>query len=378
MKTSTAIGLMSGSSLDGLDIATVKFTMGSPNHIGFELLHHAAIEYPTEWQKKLSEAFYADAKTLKQLDLEYGQYLGEATARYIADTGCKPDLIASHGHTIFHRPEEGYTLQIGNGQAIANRCKTTVVNDFRSEDVSKGGQGAPLVPIGDRLLFGDYEVCLNIGGIANASYEKDGQRIAFDICIANQALNHLAQREGKKYDADGDMARQGKVVGELLNKLNDNAFYGKPAPKSLGREFFEANIRQLIETYPTADALCTFAEHIAMQVGQATNAIPSGRMLITGGGAYNKHLIGRIKAHSRHEIVIPDPDIIDFKEAIVFALLGFLRLEGITNVLKSVTGASEDSCSGEIACAPQSDEQQSAETQIATNHYLCTSKTIDR
>lgn len=337
---------MSGSSLDGLDLATVRFTMESPEKIGFELLHHASIEYPAEWQKRLSDAFYADKETLKELDLTYGIFLGKATYNYINATRCKPDFIASHGHTIFHRPEEGYTLQIGNGEIMARECNTTVVNDFRSEDVSKGGQGAPLVPIGDRLLFGDYEICLNIGGIANASFEKDGQRIAFDICIANQALNHLAQREGKKYDTNGDMARQGKIVTELLDKLNDNAFYGKPAPKSLGREFFEENIRQQIDTYPTADALCTFAEHIAMQIGEATSIVPKGKMLITGGGAYNKHLIERIKAHCRHDVVIPDHDIIDFKEAIVFALLGFLRLEGITNVLKSVTGASSDSCSG--------------------------------
>lgn len=339
---------MSGSSLDGLDLATVRFTMESPEKIGFELLHHASIEYPTEWQKKLSEAFYADKKSLELLDKEYGKYLGEKTAQYIANTKRTPDFIASHGHTIFHRPEEGYTLQIGNGEIMARECNTTVVNDFRSEDVSKGGQGAPLVPIGDRLLFGDYEICLNIGGIANASFEKDGQRIAFDICIANQALNHLAQREGKKYDTNGDMARQGKIVTELLDKLNDNAFYGKPAPKSLGREFFEENIRQQIDTYPTADALCTFAEHIAMQIGEATSIVPKGKMLITGGGAYNTHLVERIKAHCRHEVVIPDRDIIEFKEAIVFALLGFLKLEGITNVLKSVTGASSDSCSGKV------------------------------
>lgn len=339
---------MSGSSLDGLDLATVKFTMESPEKIGFELLHHASMEYPTEWQKRLSDAFYADKKSLELLDKEYGKYLGEKTAQYIADTRCKPDFIASHGHTIFHRPEEGYTLQIGNGEVMARECNITVVYDFRSEDVSKGGQGAPLVPIGDRLLFGDYEVCLNIGGIANASFEKDGQRIAFDICIANQALNYLAQREGKKYDADGDMARQGRIIPELLNKLNDNAFYSKPAPKSLGREFFEENIKQLIDPYPTTDALCTFAEHIAMQIGQATNTVPRGKMLITGGGAYNKHLVERIKAHCRHEVVIPDRDIIEFKEAIVFALLGFLRLGGITNVLSSVTGASSDSCSGKI------------------------------
>ena len=346
MKSSIGIGLMSGSSLDGLDIATVRFTMESPERIGFELLHHAAIEYPSTLQRQLSEAFYADKETLQRLDHDYGIFLGKATADFIASTHCKPDFVASHGHTVFHRPEEGYTLQIGDGQAIADECKALVVNDFRSEDVSKGGQGAPLVPIGDKLLFGDYEVCLNIGGIANASFERDGQRIAFDICIANQALNYLAQREGKKYDADGNMARQGKVVSELLNKLNDNAFYSKPAPKSLGREFFEANIKPLIDTYPTFDALCTFAEHIAMQIGQATNVVPKGRMLITGGGAYNKHLVERIREHCHHEVVIPDNDIIDFKEALIFALLGFRRLEGITNVLKSVTGANSDSCSG--------------------------------
>ncbi len=348
MTEAVGIGLMSGSSLDGLDIATVKFRMGKPEHISFELMHQASVNYPEEWHKKLGEAFYTDQESLKKLDVEYGKFLGEATARFIDATQFKPDFIASHGHTVFHRPDLGYTLQIGNGQAIADKCKTLAINNFRSEDVCKGGQGAPLVPIGDKLLFGDYDVCLNIGGIANASFEKDNKRIAFDICIANQVLNYLAQREGKKYDANGDMARQGKIVPQLLNSLNDNNFYNKPAPKSLGREFFEENIKLQVDSYPTTDALCTCTEHIAMQIGQSTNTVPKGRMLITGGGTYNKYLVDRIKAHCNHNIVIPDNDIIDFKEAIVFALLGFLKLNGITNVLKSVTGAREDSCSGEV------------------------------
>ena len=223
-----------------------------------------------------------------------------------------------------------------------------MVNDFRTEDVSKGGQGAPLVPIGDRLLFSDFDICLNIGGIANLSYEEDGRRIAYDICIANQALNWLAQREGLAYDKDGLIAQHGNVNDELLELLNDNDFYRKVPPKSLGREFFETYQKQPLETYGTAVAMATFVEHIAQQIGQSIQSIPQGKMLVTGGGAHNRFLVEQIQKHTKHQVVVPDSQTVDYKEALIFALLGLLRLEGRTNVLCSVTGAPTDTCSGKI------------------------------
>ena len=282
------------------------------------------------------------------MDKDYGKYLGEQVLAFAKRHNVHPDFVASHGHTIFHRPEEHFTLQIGDGQELAKACGFTVINDFRSEDVGKGGQGAPLVPIGDKLLFGDYGICLNIGGIANVSYDEDGQRIAYDICIANQALNYLANLKGLDYDRDGELARSGEVNMDLLKRLNKHPFYGQLPPKSLGREFFEANQKELLKDLSVEDLLATFTEQIALQVALAVSVLPKSKLLVTGGGARNKYLIERLQARSSHEVIVPEKMIIDYKEALVFAFLGLLRLEGKTNVLSSVTGAESDSCSGRI------------------------------
>ena len=347
MKTSLAIGLMSGSSLDGIDLALVRFTSDN-GHYAYDIVDAKTLPYSLSWQQRLANAFLSKPEDLVPLDKEYGTYLGQCVAEYLQQHHVKPDFVASHGHTIFHKPEQRYTLQIGDGQALANACGVTVVNDFRTEDVSKGGQGAPLVPIGDRLLFAEYDICLNIGGIANLSYELDGQRIAYDICIANQALNWLAQREDLAYDKDGLIALRGKVNDALLKRLDDNAFFLQTPPKSLGREFFETYQKQLLESYDTADAMATFVEHIAEQIGQAVKPLKQGKMLITGGGAHNRYLVERIQQHTQHQVVVPDSQTVDYKEALIFAFLGLLRLEGRTNVLCSVTGAPTDSCSGKI------------------------------
>ena len=347
MKTALAIGLMSGSSLDGLDLALVRFTSDEGRYT-YHIVKAETLPYPPYWHDQLADAFQSKPEDLLPLDKEYGTYLGSQVKAFIEKHQVKPDFVASHGHTVFHKPDQRYTLQIGDGQALADACGLTVINDFRSEDVSKGGQGAPLVPIGDRLLFADYDICLNIGGIANLSYELNGQRIAYDVCIANQALNWLAQREGHSYDKDGLMASHGKINQTLLDALNSHAFYGQQPPKSLGREFFETYQKQLLESYPTSDALATFVEHIAIQIAQAISYLPQGKLLITGGGALNCHLVKRIQHHTLHQVVIPDRMTIDYKEALIFALLGLLRIEGQTNVLCSVTGAPSDSCSGKI------------------------------
>ena len=347
MNTTLAIGLMSGSSLDGIDLALVNFTSDN-GHYTYKILEAETLPYPNVWQQRLANAFLSKPEDLGQLDKEYGVYLGQRVAEFVKRHGVKPDFVASHGHTIFHKPEQRYTLQIGDGQALADNCGMLTVNDFRTEDVSKGGQGAPLVPIGDKLLFGDYDICLNIGGIANLSYETSGRRIAYDICIANQALNWLAQRKGLPYDKDGLIAQSGKVNQELLNYLNDNDFYRQAPPKSLGREFFETYQKQHLEAYDLAEAMATFVEHIAQQIAQAIAFLPLGKMLVTGGGAHNQFLINRIQHYTKHQVVVPDSQTVDYKEALIFALLGLLRLEGRTNVLCSVTGAPSDSCSGQI------------------------------
>lgn len=344
MNDPLAIGLMSGSSLDGIDIIAVRFHP----HYTYEILQAETLPYPAVWQERLANAFLSQPSALGELDKAYGRYLGQCVRDFNERNHLQPDFVASHGHTIFHQPEQGFTLQIGDGQALADACGCLTVNDFRSEDVSKGGQGAPLVPIGDRLLFSDYDICLNIGGIANLSYEEGGERIAYDICIANQALNHLAQRKGMPYDKDGRLARQGRVSDTLLQALNDNEYFRMAPPKSLGREFFESCQRSLLESCPTEDALATFTEHIALQTARCVAHLPQGNLLVTGGGARNLFLIERLQSHTPHQVVVPDRQTVDYKEALIFALLGLLRLEGHTNVLRSVTGASSDSCSGRI------------------------------
>lgn len=353
MKDFKVIGLMSGSSLDSVDIAYVNFSHDNKRWF-FQIVEAGNIPYTEEWKNKLSEAFNKSEAELKELDIEYGKFLGTVTKKFIKKYEFDPKLIASHGHTIFHAPEKSYTLQIGNGQEIANATGITTINDFRTEDVTKGGQGAPLVPIGDKYLFAEFPICLNIGGIANVSYDIDGQRIAYDICMANQMLNYLASKLGYDYDNNGNFARQGNVNQELLNIFNDNSYYDKEAPKSLGREFFEKYQHEIIDSsaLPVKDLLATATEHIACQIVKATDSLEKSKMLITGGGAKNNFLIERIRKMSKHEIVIPDTMIIDYKEALIFAFLGTLKLEGKINVLSSVTGASSDSSSGNI-CLPQ-------------------------
>lgn len=353
MRDFKVIGLMSGSSLDGLDIAYVNFSHDNKKWF-FQIVEAGNVPYTDEWKNKLSEAFNKNESELEELDIEYGKYLGSITKKFIKKYELEPKLIASHGHTIFHMPEKGYTLQIGNGQEIANETGIMTINDFRTEDVKKGGQGAPLVPIGDKHLFADYPICLNIGGIANLSYDNEGKRIAYDICMANQLLNYLASKLGYDYDNNGNFARQGTVNQELLNILNDNPYYDKEAPKSLGREFFEQYQHKIIDesSLSAKDLLATATEHIAYQIVRATEHLESSKMLITGGGAKNNYLIERIRKMSKHEIIIPDTMIIDYKEALIFAFLGALKTEGRINVLSSVTGATSDSSSGNI-CLPQ-------------------------
>lgn len=349
MRDFKVIGLMSGSSLDGVDIAYVNFSHDNRRWF-FQIVEAGSIPYSEEWKNKLSDAFSSNEAELKKLDIEYGKYLGIITKKFIKKYELEPKLIASHGHTIFHVPEKSYTLQIGNGQEIANATGITTINNFREEDVKKGGQGAPLVPIGDKYLFADFPICLNIGGIANISYDIDNKRIAYDICIANQILNYLANKLGYDYDNNGNLARQGKINQELLNILNDNPYYDKKNPKSLGREFFEKYQHQIIDAsnLPINDLLATATEHIAYQIVKTTNDLEKSKILITGGGAKNNFLIERITDMSKHEIIIPDTMIIDYKEALIFAFLGTLKMEGKVNVLSSVTGASSDSSSGNI------------------------------
>ena len=342
------IGIMSGTSLDGLDIAYCDI-----NDSGFELIAAETYPYSEVWTERLSTLEHASAYEYALADVELGHYIGQQINHFRNDHPGPVDVVASHGHTIFHQPHLHLTTQIGDGDAIAAETGLTVVYKFRNLDVALGGQGAPLVPIGDRLLFGEYDACLNLGGIANISYETaDGRREAYDICPCNMALNHLARREKKPYDADGNMARKGKPDNNLLAQMNDLNYYRLGLPKSLGKEWFVDNLLPLIETerMSVGDLLSTTVEHIAHQVAKAVEGRNIGTLLITGGGAMNKYLIERLGAHLPNcRITVPRKEIVDYKEAIIFALIGYLRLNRKNNCLSSVTGARQDNCGGDIA-----------------------------
>jgi anhydro-N-acetylmuramic acid kinase len=340
---------MSGTSLDGLDLAYCHFEFPDDKW-KYKITKGQTISYSEEWQNRLRNVEKGSARELAQTDRDYGHLIGKLTKSFIAENDFHPDFIASHGHTIFHQPENRLTLQIGHGSAIAAETGFPVICDFRSVDVALGGQGAPLVPIGDRLLFADYDYCLNLGGIANISNENCGRRIAFDICPANMVLNTLANEKGMPYDANGDLARSGTVNEKLLQRLNTLDYYEKNPPKSLGKEWVMSEFFPLLKgsPIPLADKLRTVAEHISFQVSMSIPPKSKGKMLITGGGAFNTFLVEKIREKCRAEIIIPDPDTVNYKEALIFAFLGVLRWRNEVNCLRSYTGASHDNTGGAI------------------------------
>lgn len=350
------IGLMSGTSLDGVDLVYVKFTFDQAYN--FVILEKESIKYSELWKNQLQDAFSFSGEKLTKLSADYGKFLGERVLDFIAKYEIKnPDFIASHGHTIFHRPEQGYTLQIGDGAYLSAVSGCKVICDFRSQDIALGGQGAPLVPIGDQLLFQDYDFCLNLGGFANISYQNKGQRLAFDIGPANIVLNHYTRQIGLEYDDKGLMASRGILHKGLLKALDALPFYTLKEPKSLGYEFVVETILPMIDRFglKTEDILRTFIEHVAGQIAMVINrvALSSGKKanqktLVTGGGAFNDFLIRRIEAFSTSELVIPSDEIVEFKESLIFAFLGLLRDMNEVNCLSSVTGASKDHSSGII------------------------------
>jgi len=342
------IGLMSGTSLDGLDMAYCVFSLQKSKWL-FEIFFAETQPYSSEWKNRLQNASHISSGELKQLDLEYGQYMGRQVARFIQKHQLKPDLLASHGHTVFHKPEEGITLQIGNGHALRKAIDCPLVFDFRTQDVQFGGQGAPLVPIGDHLLFSDFDACVNIGGFANISAEIDGTIRAWDICPANIMMNPIAEKLGKPFDVNGNWAREGSLNESLLEELNNLNFYKEKAPKSLGKEWVDECINPIINRYVISekDLLHTLVEHTSQQVAEDIKNI-EGKVLFTGGGVFNSFLMEKIQSKTNSHIIIPDKINIEFKEALIFAFMGLLRFRNEANVYASVTGASEDHSSGKI------------------------------
>ena len=339
---------MSGTSLDGLDICYVQFTKNP--QWDFKILKSSTLPYSSIWKEKLRSAVDLSSEDLLALHSEYGFYLAECTQNFIQEHKIeKLDVIASHGHTIFHQPQRHFTLQIGDARLIKYHTNKTTVYDFRSQDVLMGGNGAPLVPIGDHLLFSEYSACLNLGGFTNISYNEAGKRIAFDISPLNIVLNTLCSKLELEYDQNGDIARNAAIDDVLLQKLNALPFYKKSAPKSLGIEWVNTEVMPLLQNVSIETALATLTRHSAEQVTTILNQKQLKNVLVTGGGVYNRFFIESLQALTSTQLIVPDQQTIEFKEPRIFAFMGLLKVLGENNVLASATGAAKDHSSGIIA-----------------------------
>lgn len=343
------LGLMSGSSLDGLDLCLAQFEYQHGRwHFHIDKAHTAP--YPATLVDRLHKAHLASLPQLQELEVVLGGFFVEACRAFLADVA-QPQLISSHGHTILHQPQAGYTLQIGGANQLAAAFKIPVACDFRTADVALGGQGAPLVPVGDALLFSDYAACLNLGGIANVSYTQNGKRLACDLAYANMALNYLSNQLGEAYDAGGLMAASGRYLPELHASLNAWDFYRLPAPKSLGREQFEGIIRPLLDQHggEVTDKLHTYNVHLAECIANSLSPLATDEpLLITGGGAFNTFLLETLQKQCPLKLVVPHAELVAQKEALIFGFLGLLRYLRLPNVYSSVTGSQADHCAGAL------------------------------
>jgi len=364
------LGLMSGSSLDGLDIVFAELHENAGNW-SFEIKAADCYSYEQEWKERLQNATSLSALDYQLLHTDYGHYLGKEVNRFIEANQLhyQVGLIASHGHTTFHVPSKKMTAQLGDGAAIAAETKLPVVSDLRALDLAFGGQGAPIVPIGEKLLLKDYPMFLNLGGIANISFNHPEKYIAFDVCPANRVLNLISGLVNKEYDAGGEMAALGNLHEELLKKLNGMDYYKRPYPKSLANDFGTEEVFPLLKSFglPHNDLLRTYVEHIVQQIRSAiadNSKLPSAaeglpkaqqtqnsKLLVTGGGAFNNFLVERLSeelAATGVEVVVPDVNLVKYKEALIMALIGALRWRQEYNVLSSVTGAEKDSIGGAV------------------------------
>lgn len=358
-----AIGLMSGSSLDGLDIVFAEFNVQAGKW-AFEIKETSCYPYSKEWKEKLTNATLLSAKDYLLLDADYGHYLGQKVNEFIEEKNLhyQVAVVASHGHTSFHLPAQKMTAQLGDGAAIAAVTGLPVINNLRAMDVALGGQGAPIVPMGEKHLWNDFNFFLNVGGIANLSVagEPPLGGLGFDVCAANRVLNMLAQDAGKEYDEDGNMAKSGIVDETLLEQLNNEDYYKMPHPKSLANDFGTDIIYPIIKDagISTANALRTYTEHICLQIKKSLTGLKNteprtsnSKLLVTGGGALNTFLINRLTdllSKENIDVIVPNAILINYKEALIMAFLGVLRWREENTTLTSVTGASRNSIGGAL------------------------------
>ncbi len=341
------LGIMSGSSMDGIDLALCDVDNNAGSW-SVKIIKGVTIPMNETWRVRLSQVKYQNPEVYAKTDVFFGRYLGELALAFEQETGQKIDLVASHGHTVFHDPNGWVTAQIGDGATIYGVSKIPTVTNFRRADVAAGGQGAPLVTVGDELLFAEYDACINLGGFCNASIKGQDGRTSFDIVPCNILLNRLARERKQKFDKDGEIGENGQIIYPLLEKLNAIPYYKSPAPKSLGRDWINKELWHVVRDFdkePVEDRMKTIIMHISTQIAialdrYASKPVEELKILLTGGGTWNKTLVDFISTETDADIIIPDTDIVDFKEAMVFALLGAMRVNGETNVNTESTGAS--------------------------------------
>lgn len=360
MRTLSAVGLMSGSSLDGIDLALCRFSFENNNLQGHQILKAATIPYTSLWEERLATAPHLSGKDLWQLHTDLGHLYAQEIALFLEDVSVAVDLIASHGHTVFHFPDQGSTTQIGDGAAMAARLEMIVIDQFRSLDMALGGQGAPLAPLIDQMLFADYFACLNLGGIANLSIQLNNKYIAFDNGGANQVFNALCQEIGLAYDDRGQLAASGECLPSLLECVNQLDFFQQAPPKSLGNDWVKEKLIPLYQNKEASlnDRLHTACVQLAQQIGQDLKRVAqqenrtlkaNDKMLVSGGGAFNDFLCAQIaQAIAPVQLVLAEDDMIAYKEAVLMALAGVLRFMEQPNVLPTVTGASRAAIGGAI------------------------------
>lgn len=348
-------GQMSGTSLDGIDFANCTFHELNSSKLSYTLHAAETYEYPEVWKEKLQSAPTLSGLELTKLSIEYGKLIGEFALDFHTKNQLKPHYLSIHGYTVFHQPNQQIGLQIGHGAYCAQAAKLPVICDFRSSDIAASGQGAPLVPIGDSMLFSEFDACLNLGGFSNISFFSGGPQRGFDICPCNLPLNHLSlELANLPYDKNGELGKAGTINQTLLHELNQLAYYSLPnSGKSLGTEWLNQYFFPLLQGYtnaiPTPNILRTVYEHIAHQIASVINKHQPEKVLVTGGGAHNEFLMEEIlQKITSTQLVIPEADLINFKEAIVFALLGWLRVHQKNNILKSYTNAVENSTAGAV------------------------------
>ncbi len=357
MQEYTAVGIMSGTSLDGLDIALCHFKVNN-DEWEFKILKAKTYDYDEQWKNRLLNADKLNGFDLIKLHKDFGKFIGNSVNRFLTGVIQRTDLIGSHGHTVFHLPEQQMNFQLGDGAMIAAITGINTVSDFRTLDIALNGQGAPLVPVGDYFLFRKYDACINLGGFANISFiDAENKQIAYDICPTNIVLNELAQTKGLEYDINGELGKKGKINKKLLDELNNLDFYNQQPPKSLGKEWVDEQIKPLLDKFniPLEDKMRTLYEHATLQISNSINSNikqnedgKKSSVLFTGGGTHNELLMELIKSKSKASVIIPAKEIIDYKEALIFAFLAVLRLRREINCLSSVTGAKADNSGGTV------------------------------